>query len=97
YGIGRFDLVYAVAGGPEHVVPFERTTGTDIQKIGLRVLPAEDLRVKPGDVIAYYTRATVVGRGKRPTEATSDIFFLEVKPFNEEFISAESQASGASD
>ena len=97
YGIGRFELVYAVAGGPEHVVPFERTTGTDTQKVGLRVLPAEDLRVKPGDVIAYYARATDVGRGKRPTEATSDIFFLEVKPFNEEFMSAESQASGASD
>ena len=97
YGIGRFELVYAVAGGPEHVVPFERVTGTDIQKVGLRVLPAEDLRVKPGDVITYYARAADVGRGKRPTQATSDIFFLEVKPFNEEFMSAESQASGASD
>ncbi len=97
YGIGKFELVYAVAGGPEHVVPFERITGTDIQKVGLRVLPAEDLGVKPGDVITYYARATDVGRGKRATEATSDIFFLEVKPFNEEFMSAESQASGASD
>jgi len=97
YGIGRFELVYAVAGGGEHVVPFERVTGTDIQKVGIRVLPAEDLRVKPGDVITYYARATDVGRGKRSTQATSDIFFLEVKPFNEEFMSAESQASGASD
>ena len=97
YGIGRFELVYAVAGGAEHVVPFERVTGTDIQKVGLRLLPAEDLRVKPGDVITYYARATDVGRGKRSTQATSDIFFLEVKPFNEEFMSAESQASGAAD
>jgi hypothetical protein len=98
YGIGRFELVYAVAGGAEHVVPFERLTGTAIQKIGTRVLPAEDLGVKPGDVITYYARATDVGRGKRSTEATSDIFFLEVKPFNEEFMAAESQAgSSASD
>lgn len=97
YGIGRFELVYAVAGRPEHVVPFDRVSGTDIQKIGTRLLPAEDLQVKPGDVITYYARATDVGRGKRPTQATSDIFFLEVKPFNEEFIAAESYASGASD
>ena len=97
YGIGRFELVYGVAGGPEHAVPFDRITGTDIQKVGTRLLPAEDLHVKPGDVITYYARATDIGRGKRPTEATSDIFFLEVKPFNEEFVSAESQASGASD
>jgi hypothetical protein len=98
YGIGRFELVYAVAGGPEHVVPFDKLTGTAIEKMGTRVLPAEDLGVKPGDVITYSARATDVGRGKRPTEATSDIFFLEVKPFNEEFIAAESQAgSGGSD
>ncbi|MFL6280011.1 MAG: DUF4175 family protein, partial [Vicinamibacterales bacterium] len=97
YGIGRFELVYAVAGGPERVVPFERVTGTDIQRIGTRVLPAEELRVKAGDVIAYYARAADIGRGKRSTEATSDMFFLEVKPFNEEFMSAESQASGGSD
>jgi hypothetical protein len=97
YGISRFELVYAVAGGAEHIVPFERVTGTDIQKVGTRLLPAEDLHVKPGDVIAYYARASDVGRGKRSTEATSDMFFLEVKPFNEEFVSAESQASGGSD
>src|SRR3954471_20544695 len=95
--MGRFELVYAVAGGPERVVPFDRVTGTDIQKIGTRVLPAEELRVKAGDVIAYYARAADIGRGKRSTEATSDMFFLEVKPFNEEFVSAESQMSGGCD
>ena len=95
YGIGRFELVYAVAGGAEHAVPFERITGTSVQKIGTRVLPAEELGVKPGDVVTYYARAQDVGRGRRSTEATSDIFFLEVKPFSEEFVSAESQA-GAS-
>ena len=98
YGIDRFELVYAVAGGAEHIVPFERVTGTSIQKIGTRLLPAEDLGVKPGDVITYYARARDVGRGKRSTEATSDIFFLEVKPFNQEFTAAESQAgAGAAD
>ena len=50
------------------------------------------MRVKPGDVVTYYARARDVGRGKRSTEATSDIFFLEVKPFNGEFVAAESQA-----
>ena len=95
YGIARFELVYSIAGGAEHVVPFERTTGTNVQMIGTRLLPAEELGVKPGDVIAYYARARDVARGKRPTEATSDMFFLEVKPFNEEFVSAQSQAGSA--
>jgi hypothetical protein len=94
YGIGRFELVYSVAGGPERVVPFERVTGTTVQKIGTRLLTAEDLGVKPGDVITYYARARDVARGKRSTEATSDIFFLEVKPFTSEFVAAQSQGGG---
>ncbi len=98
YGVASFDLVYAVAGGPEHAVPFERVTGTSEQKIGTRLLAAEDLRVKPGDVITYYARARDIPRGKPSTLATSDIFFLEVKPFSEEFVAAQSQAgSGGGD
>ncbi len=52
--------------------------------------------MQPGDVITYYARARDIGRGKRPTETKSDMFFLEVRPFNEEFVSAESQAMAAS-
>ncbi len=99
YGIAAFDLVYAVGGGPERAVPFDRVSGSNVQKIGTRLIPAEDLGVRPGDVITYYARARDVGRGKRSTRATSDIFFLEVTPFNEEFVAAQSQASagGAAD
>jgi hypothetical protein len=94
YGVAQFDLVYTVAGKQPQVVPFTRMTGTDVAKVGTHLLAAEDLRVQPGDVITYYARARDVGRGKRPSETRSDIFFLEVKPFNEEFVSAESQAMG---
>ena len=97
YGISRFELVYAVAGGQARTVPFTRVQGTDVAKVGAHLLAAEELRVQPGDVITYYARARDVGRGKRPTETKSDIFFLEVRPFNEEFVAAQSQAmSGAS-
>lgn len=94
YGVARFELVFSVSGGRERAVPFERTSGTDVQTIGTKILAAEELDVKPGDVIAYYARAWDVGRGKRPTLAQSDIFFLEVKPFSGEFVLAESQAGG---
>jgi hypothetical protein len=92
YGIASLDLVYAVGGGPEHTVPFRQIVGGDTQRTGAYLLAAEDLKVKPGDVITYYARARDVGRGKRSTETQSDIFFLEVRPFNEEFVAALSQA-----
>jgi hypothetical protein len=92
YGVASFDLVYAVAGRGERVVRFTNTTGTNVSKVGSYLLAAEELRVQPGDVITYYARARDIGRGKRSTETRSDIFFLEVKPFGEEFVSAQSQA-----
>ncbi len=57
FGIASFDLVYAVAGGEEKVVPFTSVAGTNVARIGSRMLAAEDLGVKPGDVISYYARA----------------------------------------
>jgi hypothetical protein len=95
YGIARFELVYAVPGGHERSTPFASITGTNVAKLGKYLLAAEDLKVQPGDVITYYARAVDIGRGKKPTETRSDIFFLEVKPFGEEFVAAQSQAMGA--
>ena len=94
YGVARFELAYSVAGRPERTVRFSSVTGTDVAKIGTYLLAIEDLRVQPGDVVTYYARAVDVGRGKRPSETRSDIFFLEVKPFSEEFVAAQSQAMG---
>ena len=93
FGVASLDLVYAVSGGPERSVPFTRISGGDTQQTGAHLLAAEDLDVKPGDVITYYARARDVGRGKRSTETRSDLFFLEVRPFNEEFVAAQSQAN----
>ena len=94
HGIASFDLVYAVAGREERVVRFSKATGTNVAKVGSYLLAAEELGVRPGDVITYYARARDIGRGKQPSETRSDIFFLEVKPFGEEFVAAQSQAMG---
>jgi hypothetical protein len=95
FGIASLDMVYSVGGGAEKVVPFTTLGGTTIARIGSRMLAAEDLGVKPGDVIAYYARARDIPKGKQSTLARSEIFFLEVKPFNEEYSLAQSQASMA--
>ncbi len=91
YGLASFDLVYGVRGGKEVAVPFAALKrGTSSQ--GRHTLYLEDLHVKPGDFVTYYARARDVGRGRRSAESRSDIFFLEVKPFTEEFAAAQSQA-----
>ena len=94
HGVAQFDLVYGVAGRATRTVPFTTLDGTAVARIGTHLLAAEDLGVQPGEVITYYARARDVARGKRSTESRSDIFFLEVKPFNEEFVAAQSQGMG---
>ena len=93
FGIAAFDLVYSVRGGAEKSLPFRRD-GSGMTVNGNRTVYLEELDVQPGDFVTYYARATDVSRGKRATEARSDIFFLEVKPFEEEFVAAQSQAMG---
>jgi archaellum component FlaC len=94
YGIARFELVYAVRGGREHAVPL-KSGPAGLTATGSHTLYLEDLDVRPGDFVTYYARARDVGHGKKPTEARSDIFFLEVKPYDEEFVAVQSQ-QGAS-
>ncbi len=91
YGVQSLELVYAVRGGPEKVVPLGGN-GQSTAVSGKHTVYLEDLDVKPGDFVSYYARAKDIGRGKRSTEARSDIFFLEIKPTAQEFTAAQSAA-----
>ena len=93
YGIASFDLVFQTAKGAEKVVPIKGQRG-GLTASGLHTLFMEELGVQPGDFVTYFARARDVARGRRSTEARSDIFFLEVKPFEEEFVAAQSSAMG---
>ncbi|MGE3521203.1 MAG: DUF4175 family protein, partial [Vicinamibacterales bacterium] len=94
FGISSLDLVYSIKGGPEQAVRLgiaPRSTSVS----GRYVFYLEDLDVSPGDLVAYYARARDLARGKPASESRSDIFFLEVKPFEEEFTLAQTQAAMA--
>jgi len=91
YGLERVELVYAVRGQTEKVVPLEvprRATSATVR----HVMYLEDLGVKPGDFVSYYVRARDITRGARPNEGRSDIFFLEVRPYEQEFALQQSQS-----
>ncbi len=95
YGLARVELVYAVRGETEKAVPLAipaRATSATVR----HTIYLEDLGVKPGDFVSYYVRARDVSRGTRSKEGRSDIFFLEVRPFEQEFSLAESQSMAGS-
>ena len=91
YRVGALELVYTVVGQGEQSMAFE--TSADARTVtGRRTLYAEDLGVAPGDFITYYARARDVGHAGQSTAVRSDIFFLEVRPFDNEFEEAQSQS-----
>ncbi|MCC7415780.1 MAG: hypothetical protein IT176_01475 [Acidobacteria bacterium] len=91
YGVESLELVYAVRGGAETVLPLgPMKPQPSVQ--GRRTLYLEDLDVEPGDFISYYVRARDVARGRRSSQTRSDMYFLEVQPFDQQFRLAESQA-----
>ncbi len=91
YGIERMELVYAVRGQSERVIPLDvPRRGTSVT--ARHTLYLEDLDVRPGDFVSYYVRARDIARGTRSNEGRSDIFFLEVRPFEQEFALAQSQS-----
>ena len=95
YGVRRSSWCSRRPAGKETVVPLGAADQRVGRPTGAHTLFLEDLNVKPGDFVTYHARARDVGRGRRSTEARSDIFFLEVKPYEEEFVAAESQAMAA--
>lgn len=101
YGVKSLELIVKPAAGKEKVIPLQPVAGDtgggqgDAVRTGAHTVYLEDLQVKPGDVVTYYARATDVGKGRRSTESRSDIFFLEVKPYEEEFVASDSQAMGS--
>jgi hypothetical protein len=98
YGLERVELVYAVRGQAEKVVALDvprRATTATIR----HMLYLEDLGVQPGDFVSYYVRARDVtrpstgsGQVARSNEGRSDIFFLEVRPYEQEFALQQSQS-----
>ncbi|MBT8355146.1 MAG: hypothetical protein KJO60_11520, partial [Desulfofustis sp.] len=97
FGITKLALNYNVAGQLEHNVTFldDQTSGAPRAVDKKMVLYLEDMRVLPGDFIAYFLTAEdnneVVGR----TEVISDIYFLEVISTDEEFRRGSQQGGGA--
>ncbi|MCC7240514.1 MAG: hypothetical protein IT180_01200 [Acidobacteria bacterium] len=92
FGLSALELVFQVPGQKDTVVPIE--TRRALTASGQHLVQLEALGVAPGDFVTYYARARDVGQGRRGTESRSDIYFLEVKPFEEAFVAAQSQAMG---
>lgn len=90
FGVASLELVFQTPGQKDTVIPFD--TRREVSASGKHLIQLESLGVRPGDFVTYHARARDIGRGRRGTDTLSDIYFLEVKPFEETFVAAQSQS-----
>jgi len=88
YGIGTLELVYRVNGGEEQTVQLFRAGERRPSVSAGHTFYLEELDLQPGDLVSYYARVKDNAR-PRPQDATSDIYFIEVRPFGRDYRQAE--------
>ena len=87
YGVVSMDLHFTVNGGEEKTVNLQQLARESARNLsGAYTFFLEEYKLKPGDFISYYAKARDASN-----ESTSDIYFIEVKPFEMEYKQAQQQ------
>lgn len=94
FAVRELQLVYSVNGGPEKSIPLFKGSTPLAEVTAGHTFYLEELGVQPGDAVSYYARAADNDAMGGPKRATSDIFFLRIRPFDKEFTPATSQGGG---
>ena len=94
FGVKDLQLFYSVNGGAEKSIQLFGG-GKTLQEVQAgHTIYLEELNVKPGDFVSYYAKATDNNGVEGAKTTTSDIYFLNVKPFRKDYKAAPSQAGG---
>src|SRR5215831_16492529 len=90
YGVVGMDLYFSVNGGEEKKVNLQELARESARTLtGTHTFFLEEFNLKPGDFISYYAKARDAN-----SETTSDIYFIEVKPFEMEYRQSQQQGGG---
>src|SRR6185369_10215853 len=90
YGVSSVELYFSVNGGEEKRVQLQDLKSDAAHTLsGAHTFFLEEFGLQPGDFISYYAKAR--DNSASPQESTSDIYFMEVRPFDREFRQAQQQ------
>lgn len=90
FGVAGIELFFSVNGGEEQRVNLQELSRDAAQSLtGTHTFFMEEYKLKPGDFISYYAKARDASN-----ETTSDIYFIEVKPFEMQYKQSQQQGGG---
>ena len=94
FAVRNLQLIYSVNGGPEKAISLFSGSKPTPEVTAGHTFYLEELGVEPGDAVSYYARAMDNDATTGPKTATSDIYFLRIRPFGKDFRPAQSMGGG---
>src|SRR3954447_19451135 len=94
YGVKSLQLFYSVNGAaPKTINLFGGAKPLTEVSAGHTVY-LEELDLKPGDFVSYYAKAADTDAVQGSKTTTSDIYFVQIRPFKKDYKPSQSQAGG---
>lgn len=83
FGLARYGLAINVAGRGEQEIELGRDSSVDERRELAHLLKLEQIGVKADELVSWFLWAEDIGPDGKPRRTASDIFFAEVRPFEE--------------
>jgi hypothetical protein len=94
FGVKSLQLFYSVNGGAPKTVNLFGGAKPLTEVSAGHTIYLEELGLKPGDFVSYYAKASDTDAVQGSKTTTSDIYFVQIRPFKKDYKPSQSQAGG---
>ena len=94
FGVKSLQLFYSVNGGAAKTITLFGGARPLTEVSAGHTIYLEELGLKPGDFVSYYAKASDTDGVQGSKTTTSDIYFVQIRPFKKDYKPSQSQAGG---
>ena len=92
-GLGKVELCFSVNGGPEQTLALHSGRPSLSRITGTHTFFLEEFGLQPGDFISYYGKAWDNDSLGGPKSSSSDMYFIQVRPFEQRYVQSQQGAA----
>ncbi len=97
FGTPAYGIAYSLAGAEPKFIELGKDGGAKEKRSFAHLLKLEELGAKPDDLVSWYVWADDIGPDGKLRRTNGDLYFAEVRPFDEIFREGQNMESEDSD